>query len=290
MGADLLDLPEVAAACAAASAACGIDVPVLLASENPDDINDPFNSQVATVAVSVGVARELMARGARPTAVVGFSLGQISALAVAGVLSLEDTFALLNVRAKALSEACAGQNGGMLAVLGATHEDAQALCDECAGDDMLLPVNFNCPGQVVLSGDVPAIERAEAAWREKGKRSSRLKTAGAFHTPRMQAAADAVREFCATLEFATPAVPLICNTDAAPFVAEEAADRLARQIVSPVLFEQSIAALVEKGERTYIETGYGKVLTGLVKRIDKETERVCAGTREQFDEFAGTLA
>lgn len=284
MGSDLLVLPEVAETFELAKAATGVDTVWLSKEGDEADLNDALNSQVLTSALSVGIARALMARGARPDAVVGFSLGQISALMVSGALSLEEGFALLNERARALADACKTHPGAMLVLLGASHEEAQEVCDSCAQGDVLVCANYNAPGQVVISGTVEAIDRAEAVWKEQSKRCARLRTAGAFHSPLMTQAADKVGDFCAHLSFNREnIVPIICNTDAQLFDTDQAAVRLADQVKSPVRFEQSIAALVEQGETEFVEVGFGGVLTGLVKRIDRGADRIRIGTFAEWE-------
>ena len=286
MGADLLDRPEVAAAFATGSEVLGIDLAKLAQEGSAEEITDTFNAQALTMAVSVGVGNTLKAAGVQPSAVLGFSLGQISALALAEVLSTEDAFKLLDVRARAMREACRARSGAMMALLGATIEDAQELAAQAAGEDTLVVANYNCPGQVVVSGDVAAIDRAEAIWSERPKsRYSRLKTDGAFHSPLMQPAVEPIRACCEQLAFAEPAVPLICNTDARPFVATEAAERLSAQVVSPVHFQQSMEYLIAQGETEFVETGFGGVLFNLTKRISKEVERAKAGTAAELDAY-----
>lgn len=281
MGADLLELPQVAQAFALASDVLGLDLADLSRNGSAEDVNRPFNAQALTMAVSVGTGRFLQANGLAPSAVLGFSLGQIGALALAGVLSDEQAFRLLKVRATAMAAACEQVPGGMLALLGADAQDAEELCKECAGGEVLLPANYNCPGQIVISGTEAAIERAGARWKELGNKASRLNTSGAFHSPLMEQAAEAVAEACADLDFREPEVPLICNTDARPFRASEAAARLAAQVKSPVRFSQSVEYLIAQGETDFLEVGFGAVLNGLVKRIDRTTNRMKAGTLDQ---------
>lgn len=281
MGADLLELPQVAQAFALASDVLGLDLADLSRNGSAEDVNRPFNAQALTMAVSVGTGRFLQANGLAPSAVLGFSLGQIGVLALAGVLSDEQAFRLLKVRATAMAAACEQVPGGMLALLGADAQDAEELCKECAGGEVLLPANYNCPGQIVISGTEAAIERAGARWKELGNKASRLNTSGAFHSPLMEQAAEAVAEACADLDFREPEVPLICNTDARPFRASEAAARLAAQVKSPVRFSQSVEYLIAQGETDFLEVGFGAVLNGLVKRIDRTTNRMKAGTLDQ---------
>lgn len=283
MGADLLVIPEVEETFELAQKATGIDLVTLSKEGNEEQVNDALNSQVLTSAISVGLSRALLAQGQTPEAIVGFSLGEISGLMVSGILSLVEGFALLNERSHALADACAKNPGAMLALLGATHEDAQAVCDACAEEDVLVCANFNSPGQVVVSGTVAAIDRAEAYWKEQSKRCSRLRTAGAFHSPLMQDAAARVEAFCETLTFNEPVYPLICNTDAKPFEVAQAVERLSNQVKSSVMFEQSISALIAGGSTEFIEVGFGGVLTNLVKRIDRGVSRKKIGTYTEWD-------
>lgn len=288
MGADLLDIPEVAQVFERASDVLDVDLVRLVREGTEEEVNDSFNAQALTMVVSVAIGKALLAQERKPDAIIGFSLGQISALALADVLSLDEAFRLLKVRAEAMSDACAARSGAMLALLGATHEDAEAVCQACAEEDILLPANYNCPGQVVISGDVAAIDRAQEHWKGMKKKCARLNTAGAFHSPLMQPAADALDAYFAgdgAPVFAQGNTTIICNTDAAPFKTDEAASRLSAQVISPVKFEQGIEYLMEQGENEFVEIGYGGVLFNLMKRISKEVDRKRVGTREQLDEY-----
>ncbi len=288
MGSDLLGIPEVAQTFELAHTVTGIDLVSLSTHGDEDQVNDALHSQILTAALSVGLGRALLSQGRKPDVVVGFSLGEISALMVAGIVSLDEGFALLNERSHALADSCKKTPGAMLALLGASHDEAQEVCDVCSEGDVLVCANYNAPGQVVVSGTCAAIDRAEAYWKEQSKRSARLKTAGPFHSPLMKEAAERVGEFCKTLSFTNEgAIPLVCNSDAQYFDAGQAADRLARQIMSPVKFEQSVAALVNQGETEFIEVGFGGVLTNLVKRIDRSSHRIKIGT---FAEWEKALA
>lgn len=178
MGADLLGVVEVAQTFAIASEVCGVDVAALAREGCAEQVNDAYNAQVLAAALSVGLSHALDARGIQAEAMLGFSLGQISALMASGALSDEDGFALLDVRARSMAQACEERPGAMYALLGAAHEEAQGICGECAQGEVLVCANFNAPGQVVVSGDVAAIERAEKAWQSLGKRGARLNNRG----------------------------------------------------------------------------------------------------------------
>ncbi len=274
MGSDLLDIPEVSEVFVTMSKILGIDLIDLAKNGTADEIDDTETAQALTMAVSVGIGKALKARGLSPDAIIGFSLGQISALVLADILTLEEASWLLKVRSGSMAKACAEQPGGMVALMGATLDEAQALCTENAEGDVLVCANHNAPGQIVISGHNAALDRAQERWKEAGKRSVRLATAGAFHSPLMASAAREVESFCESITFKEPSVTLICNTDAKPFVVEEASKRLGKHVESGVMFEQSVRALIDDGETDFVEVGF-----------DKEASRVCLGTREAFDEY-----
>ncbi len=184
-----------------------------------------------------------------------------------------------------MAEAAAAHPGAMSALLKADEADVQALCDECAQGDVLVPANFNCPGQIVIAGTSAAVERAEAAWAASGKRFSRLATSGAFHSPLMADAAEGLAAYLKDVAFEEARVPLVCNVDARPLAAADARDHLVRHLTSPVRFEQSVQALAAAGADTFAEVGFGGVLVGLVKRIDRGVERACVQDRESLEAF-----
>lgn len=285
MGSDLMDIPEVRSTLSCASDVLGFDVAYRMQHAEPEELNDTRVAQPVICALSIGIARALVARGITPAAVLGFSLGQISALAVSGMLTDEATFYLVKERSQLMAEAACAHPGAMSALLKADEESVQALCDQCAEGDVLVPANFNCPGQIVIAGTPAAVARAEEAWGAAGKRSSRLATSGAFHSPLMAGAAEAYATYLQGVEFSEPHTPLICNVDAAPLVAATAREHLVRHLTSPVRFDKSVAALASAGATTFVEVGFGGVLANLVKRIDREATRACVQDRASFDAF-----
>lgn len=290
MGADLMDVPEVRATFECASDVLGFDVADLVLNADAAELNDTRNAQPALCVLSVAVARALMARGVQPAAVLGFSLGQVSALAVSGMLTDEATFALVKARSQLMAEAAAAHPGAMSALLKADEDGVQALCEQCAEGDVLVPANFNCPGQIVIAGTPAAVERAEAAWAEAGKRSSRLATSGAFHSPLMASAAEGMAAYLESVEFSEARVPLVCNVTARPLSAADARESLVRHLTSPVRFDASVAALAAAGADTFVEVGFGGVLANLVKRIDKTATRACVQDRASFDALLAAQA
>ena len=283
MGADLMDVPEVAQTFACASDVFGFDVANEIATAEPERLNQTCIAQPALCTLSVGIANALEAQGVRPAAVLGFSLGQASALAVSGMLSDEETFAFVRERSRLMDEAAREHPGAMSALLKADEESVRAVCEDCAQGEVLVAANFNCPGQIVVSGQIGAIERAEAAWAAQGKRFSRLATSGGFHSPLMADAAAQLAVYLEGVEFKEPEVPLICNVDARPLDAADAREHLVRHLTSPVLFQQSIEGLVAQGADTFVEVGFGGVLVNLVKRIDRSAARPLVQDRESFD-------
>lgn len=285
MGQDLFDLSEAQEVFECANDVFGFDVADFIANTSAEKLNDTRCAQPALCVLSVAIARALETRGVAPAAVLGFSLGQISALAVSGMLSNEETFKLVRERSALMAQAAEEYPGAMSALLKADEESVRALCDECAQGQVLVPANFNCPGQIVISGEIAAIARAEEAWALQGKHFSRLATSGAFHSPLMTQAANKLAEYLEDVEFKEPRVPLICNVDTTSLTADCAAEHLVRHLVSPVCFQQSVEMLVQTGAQQFLEVGFGGVLAGLVKRIDKTVGRACVSSRESFDDL-----
>lgn len=290
MGASLFGMPEVDAVFAEASDACGFDVAAACLDETGGCLADTAVSQPALCALSVAQARVLCERGVMPDYVAGFSLGQIGALAVAGMTSAKTAFSLVRDRSRAMAEACASRPGSMCALMGGTEEEVNATCALCAEDEVLVPANFNAPGQIVVSGDAAAVARVKDAWSGPGKRAAMLATAGAFHSPLMQPAAELFSSCLEGVVFDEARVPLVCNVDARPLHAEDASAHLVAHLTSPVLFSQSVAWLIEQGVDTFVECGTGGVLTGLVRRIDKGVSRMRIESREDLDAVVEALA
>ena len=282
MGKDLLSIPQVAEAAACATQQMGVDVAYLLAEAPAEELNETRNAQAALTALSLGLSRALMAQGAVPGAVLGFSLGQMSALAVSGMVSDAQLFRILDARAALMSEAAAAHSGAMSALLKADEASVAALCEECAQGQVLVPANFNCPGQIVISGAEEAVARAEEAWSAAGKRFARLATSGAFHSPLMQDAADKFAAFLEQESFNEPIIPLICNTTARPLSAAQAKEHLAKHLTSPVRFQESVEYLQGRGFTRFVEVGFGGVLSNLVKRIDRGLDRACVQDAESL--------
>lgn len=275
MGASLVSNTRVSQAFECASDVFGIDVGEIASQAPAETLNATTNAQAIICSMSIGIAFDLMDMGINPAAVLGLSLGQISALAIARVLSIEETFKLLHARAAAMDRTVEENPGIMSAFMKGTAEEVEEICLQCSEDEVLVPANYNAPGQIVVSGNIMAVERAETAWEKRGYRTRRLATAGAFHSPLMQTAADEFSAYLSSVDFKEPRIPLICNTDASPLRADEARKRLADHLTHPVRFEQSMRYLSESGYGKFAEVGFGGTLANLARRILPDSERFC---------------
>ncbi len=238
--------------------------------------------QPALLACDVAAFRVLDAEGVAPVGVAGHSLGQFAALVAADVCSLADALDLVVIRGVAMQRAGEERPGAMSALLGVGAEDASSLCDEVRGDDALMVANENSPVQVVISGSVAAIERAEAIARERRIRAVRLAVAGAFHSPLMEPARAAIDERIDAIAFSAPRCPVAENV-AGALVSDpvELRSLLKRHVVSPVRWESSIRALGGAGAGAFLEAGPGDVLTKLMKRIVPDAAARAVGTPEE---------
>ncbi len=290
MGATLFGMPEIDEVFCEASDVCGFDVAAACLDETGASLADTAVSQPALCTLSVAQVRALVKRGIKPDYVAGFSLGQIGALAASGMLDAKTAFSLVRDRSRAMAEACRLRPGSMCALMGGTEQEVFDVCSSCAEGDVLVPANFNAPGQIVVSGDATAVARAKEAWSGPGRRSAMLATAGAFHSPLMRPAAEVFAARLENVVFDEAKIPLVCNVDARPLLADDAAAHLVAHLTSPVLFSQSVTWLIEQGVDTFVECGTGGVLAGLVRRVDKGTVRMRIESREDLEAVAEKLA
>jgi [acyl-carrier-protein] S-malonyltransferase len=239
-------------------------------------------AQPALLACDVASFRVLEATGAAGwVGAAGHSLGEFAALVAAGVVPFADAMRIVIVRGREMQRAGEDHPGTMTALLGLGAEDASALCDEARDDDVLLVANENSPQQVVISGSVPAIERAEALCSQRKVRAVRLRVAGAFHCPLMEPAVAPLREAIDAVTFAPPRFPVASNvTGALVRDPEELRTLLVRHVVSPVRWESCAQALRAAGADTFLEAGPGDVLTKLAKRVVPGAGAVAVGSPE----------
>jgi [acyl-carrier-protein] S-malonyltransferase len=247
------------------------------------------NAQPALMAVSLAVLRVLEAEAglalARDAAfVAGHSLGEYSALAAAGSLTLTDCARLLRLRGRAMQQAVPVGAGGMAALLGLDFDAAAAVAAEAAAGEVCQAANDNGGGQVVVSGSRAAVERAVEIARSRGaKRAMLLPVSAPFHCSLMQPAADAMAAALAEVAIRAPAVPLVCNVLARPITEpSEITRRLVEQVTGTVRWRESVAFMAASGVTTFYELGAGKVLTGLIKRIATGASGIAIGTPEDI--------
>jgi [acyl-carrier-protein] S-malonyltransferase len=254
------------------------------------------NTQPALMAVSLAVIRVLEAEAGldlekHAAFVAGHSLGEYSALAAVGSLSISDTARLLRIRGNAMQNAVPVGQGAMAALLGLEYDAALGVAREAAEGEVCDAANDNGGAQVVISGHKTAVERAVAIAQTKGaKRAVMLAVSAPFHCALMQPAADAMREALGTVTVNAPAVPVVANVEAAP-ITDPAAIReaLVRQVTGTVRWRESVAYMAAQGVEAFYEIGSGKVLTGLVKRIASGASATAIGTPEDVAAFKASL-
>jgi len=208
----------------------------------------------------------------KPAMVAGHSLGEFSALVASGALSFEDGLRLVTARANAMQKACEANPGTMAAIIGVDDEKVEEICAEVSKDGKLvIPANYNCPGQLVISGDIEAINEACEKLKEAGaKRALPLKVGGAFHSPLMQPAKDELQAAIEQTTFSAPKCPVYQNVDAKPYTdAAEIKANLIAQLTSPVRWTKSVQNMIADGADDFTECGPGKALQGMIGRIDK---------------------
>lgn len=243
---------------------------------SPDDLQLTENTQPAILAVSAAALRVMESEGfPRPDFVAGHSLGEYSALLAARSLSLTDAVKTVRLRGRYMQEAVPVGTGAMAAVLGAELETIEKACDEASVENQICaPANINSPGQVVIAGQAEAVERASELLREHGaKRVIKLNVSAPFHSSLMMPAQERLEADLEQLRFDNLEVPLVTNVDAAIIrKGAEARESLVRQVSSPVRWLESIELLIREGVDTFVEVGPGKVLSGLMRQINREVK------------------
>ncbi|EJG0660940.1 ACP S-malonyltransferase [Vibrio parahaemolyticus] len=257
---------------AEASDALGYDLWALVQNGPAEDLNQTFRTQPALLASSVAIWRVWQELGLeQPANLAGHSLGEYSALVCAGVIDFKEAIKLVELRGKLMQEAVPAGTGAMYAIIGLDDDAIAKACEEAAQGDVVSPVNFNSPGQVVIAGSKDAVERAGALCKEAGaKRALPLPVSVPSHCALMKPAADKLAVALESIEFNTPQLPVINNVDvAAETDPAKIKDALVRQLYSPVRWTESVQFMSEQGVENLLELGPGKVLTGLTKRIVK---------------------
>ncbi|ELN6931569.1 ACP S-malonyltransferase [Vibrio navarrensis] len=271
---------------AQASEALGYDLWSLVQNGPVEDLNQTFRTQPALLASSVAIWRVWQQLGlAQPANLAGHSLGEYSALVCAGVIDFKQAIKLVELRGQLMQEAVPAGTGAMYAIIGLDDDAIAKACEEAAQGEVVSPVNFNSPGQVVIAGSKDAVERAGVLCKEAGaKRALPLPVSVPSHCALMKPAADKLAVALEALEFNAPQLPVINNVDV---VAEtdpvKIKDALVRQLYSPVRWTESVELMSNQGVEKLLEMGPGKVLTGLTKRIVKSLEAAAVNDMASLD-------
>lgn len=277
---------EVKATFDEASQGAGIDLWALSQQGPEDQLNRTENTQPALLAASVAVWRVWQKLGgAKPAQLSGHSLGEYSALVCAGALSLHDAAALVAERGRLMQAAVPAGVGAMAAILGGDDAQIAAVCAEVAQGQVVAPANYNSPGQLVIAGHAEAVDRALAKLAEQGvKKAVKLAVSVPSHTALMHEAADKLGERMAAIEWQLPSMPVVQNADARAHASlDDIRSALQRQLYLPVRWTECVQTLVAGGATRLAECGPGKVLAGLIKRIDKSVEARAIGTPADLD-------
>jgi [acyl-carrier-protein] S-malonyltransferase len=287
MLAELAELhPLVREAFREASEGAGVDLWALSQGGPEEMLNRTEYTQPALLAAGVAVWRLWQQRGgAQPSLLAGHSLGEYSALVAAGALSLKDGAHLVRLRGQLMQDAAPAGVGAMAAVLGAEDEAVVQACRDASGGEVVVPANYNSPGQVVIGGHVAAVDRALALLAERGVRKAvKLAVSVPSHTPLMREAANRLSETMAGMRWHEPRIPVVQNVDAEVHEGVQSIrDALVRQLYLPVQWTGCVQALAAHGATRIAECGPGKVLAGLARRIDKSLDARALGTPGEFE-------
>jgi [acyl-carrier-protein] S-malonyltransferase len=270
------------------SAASGLDLERLCFHAEAEELFDTAVQQPALVATSLAVLAALRERGVHADFVIGHSVGEFAALAAAEAMTIEEAIALVRERGLAMAEAAERNPGSMAAILGLADEVVEGLCRKILG---VWPANYNCPGQVVVSGENPAVDECiEQAQDQGARRAVKLRVSGAFHSPLVARAADRLRPAIEKVRFQEPSAPFMSTVTARLESAQRMGPLLVDQLTAPVRFTQSASELMRGGVRTFVEVGPGNVLTGLVKRIDRSVKAVSVNSVEMLERLPELLS
>ena len=291
MGKDLAErFPEARAIFQQADEALGFALSTLMWEGPADELTLTVNAQPALLTHSAAVWAVLKAADIDVVAAAGHSLGEFSAYHAAGSLGFADAVRTVRRRGELMLESGNARPGAMAAVLGLDDEVVEGVCHEASTEDsVVVPANFNTPGQVVVSGDVAAVERVGPMLVSAGaKKVQPLAVSGAFHSPLMRVAEEGLQAQLDAVAFGDPAFAVVSNVSAQPVTdGAEARRLLVDQLTSTVRWTHSVRTMMQMGAERFLEVGAGKVLTGMLKRIDKAAEGrgVALGTAEQVEEF-----
>lgn len=255
-----------------ASEALRFDIKKMIFESDDETLKITENTQPCIVTTSIACLQPLLEKGIKPDVVAGLSLGEYSAHVASGTISVGDAVALVRKRGKYMQEAVPLGVGAMAAILGLDNEKVVECCKEASSDGVVSPANFNCPGQVVVAGEVKAVERAMELAKEAGaKRAMLLPVSAPFHCSLLKPAGEKLSAELEKIELSDMQIPVVTNVTAEYILDKsKVKDLLIRQVSSPVLFEESVRKMIDDGVDTFVEIGPGKTLIGFVKKINKD--------------------
>lgn len=281
--------PRIAEIYSEADEILGFPISRLCFEGDPAVLTQTRNAQPAILLHSIAILELLSGEGGiEATVTAGHSLGEYSALVAAGVLDGMDALRIVRKRGELMFEAGIKQPGTMAAVIGMEREQIDSVCRDASSEDSIVVVaNVNSPGQIVISGHIDAVERAmELAGDRGAKKVVRLKVSGAFHSPLVAPAAEELIAYIEQFTIRDADIDVICNADAVTVrTKEEIVDALSRQLTSPVLWAESMTLIGEHSEGSVLEVGPGKVLKGLMRRIDPEQSVETVGTAQELEKY-----
>ena len=289
MGRDIAEaVPEAMRVFELGSEASGLDLPALCFDADIEQLVETEVQQPALVATSLAVLAALKVRGIEPDYVVGHSVGEFAALAAASAIGVGETIELVRERGLAMAEVAREHPGAMAAILGLDDEIVERICRRIHG---VWPANYNCPGQLVVSGESDAVDECCAVAEEEGaRRTVKLRVSGAFHSPLVARAAERLRPAVDRVRFAELMAPFMSTVTARLESAPRIAPLLVDQLTAPVRFTQAASELIKEGARTFVEVGPGNVLSGLVKRIDRGVKAIPVNSLAALEKIEEALA
>lgn len=273
-----------------ADKALGFEISKLCFEGPKENLDKTENTQPAVLTTSIAALKALEEKGIKPDFTAGLSLGEYSALVCSGVLNFSDAVKLVRKRGRFMQEAVPEGVGTMAAILGLASEDVREICREASSLGIVEPANFNCPGQIVIGGEIEAVKAASEKAKEKGAKVMPLSVSAPFHTSMLKPAADKLEEELKNIELGSVKTPIITNVTA-DYVGskEEVKELLKKQVMSSVLWENTIKRMLDDGVDTFIELGPGKVLSGFVKKIDRKVKVVNIEDIKSLEKAVETL-
>ena len=289
MGREIAEaVPEAMDVYRIGSEATGMDLAHLCFESPLEELVETEVQQPTLVATSLAILAAVRKEGLEPVVVVGHSVGEYAALASVGAMSTGETIALVRERGLAMAEAAKQRPGAMAAILGLEDQLVETLCRKIL---MVWPANYNCPGQIVISGENEAVEECCAEAESLGaRRAIRLKVSGAFHSPLVARAADRLKPAIDRIRFSDPVAPFMSTVTAKVEPAQRLAALLVNQLTEPVRFTQAAGELIKDGVTTFVEIGPGNVLSGLVKRIDRGVRTISVNDLASLEKAKEALA